>query len=137
MQQILCHHAEKNKKTLLKTMAQLLRRAYLCAAVLLAEFTLSQRRDLLLAFLYIELHSSTPRDENFNKSSCLAESPVMLRFALVSQSGRTASQALLTTNMVIEESHECVYFKERLGNCVLYKNKRHFHRQSCRKHIPS
>lgn len=126
---------QEKKKRLFKSNAQLLRRAYLCAAVLLVEFTLTQRRDLLPAFLYIDLHSSTPRDLNLNPSSCLAKSPVLLGFALVSQSGRTASRALLTTNMVIEESHNHVYLKERVGKFCYLEKKRHFHHQS--RHVVS
>lgn len=38
------------------------------------EYTVSQRGDLLQAFLYIELHSSTPMAKNFNISTCLAKS---------------------------------------------------------------
>lgn len=43
------------------------------------EYTVSQRRGLLQAFLYIELHSSTPMAKNFTNnyqqiSTCLAKS---------------------------------------------------------------
>ena len=50
-------------------------RAYLCARSCLLEYTECQRRDLLWAFLYIELHSSTPFAKDITISTCLSKSP--------------------------------------------------------------